>query len=791
MSVVKNPKLIEELNELSNEANNIKIPNEDNVVKDLKVIEELNDLEQGNTLKGKIIKSSGAVKDFFSGTKRTEFLDMEEIGSAKMTAGQAAKVGLGLMLVPNQKSQAQIIQSQVPGTDIFKDKYNNLIATLPGGKSFYLNKPGASSQDFLQTTSQILQYIPGYSWALKKAGKSIFKKAILSGAAGASTSIGQDVAAMTLGSKDIDKTRAVISGIVPVFFEGAISPVIGFTWKKLMGNPSFTETIKETIDGKEIAKIVLNKKGKEAAKAAGIDVTKINDKFIKDFSIKLSQGETPEIASRQAGAGKFDFFLSRSQAAGDTEGMAVMIEAAKGSLGKEAQIKAQAFFKQQNIDIETSASNLINRFNKGEFNIESIEEAGQNIIQGLQKKYVSASNEVTTAYNLIDKDGIFQAGNSNIDRLTASVATAIKSATAVIDNTLTPATIRSQKVIKDFVKKYKPKKLEKTEKVKKITPATFNDFIVIKRKLSSLYKTSANNTDRTNVKSIIAEWDKFVDDNVDNILFSNNKNGVEALKKANSLARKKFQLYDINNIKVNGLTINDKAGKAVMKILNDPDITPTKTLDYIFGKAAIGASDDSLVILKRLKTIFNAKGKNLGEIASRNKDFQSLRTAAWERLIRNSSRNQQFNTKTFYNSWKTLTQKNKDLVDELFDVDEVKLIDEFVDEVYKTFTPKDMLNSSNTASALSRLFQTFSRGLTGIVGFNVANIQGLIVSRNIYDRARDVISKKSVSSSIDDQLTPLFGSTASPKTNTAATIAAQNLLERYKTKDADPFSRRR
>ena len=74
----------------------------------------------------------------------------------------------------------------------------------------------------------------------------------------------------------------------------------------------------------------------------------------------------------------------------------------------DAQKKAAAFLKQQNIDIENSASNLIKRFNKGEFNIETIEEAGQNIIQGLQKRYQLASEKVESAYNFIDKDGIFK-----------------------------------------------------------------------------------------------------------------------------------------------------------------------------------------------------------------------------------------------------------------------------------------------------------------------------------------------------------------------------------------------
>jgi len=780
---VTDPKLIKELDEIR--LKNIKsdIKGSGKQVTDPDLIKELDDIRLQNTFKGRITKASNAVADFFSGTKKTEFPDMPEIG--EYTGEGSLAVATGLLITPNQKSQAQIIQSQIPDSKIFKDRFDNLIVTMPDGKNFYLNKPGASQQDVLQTTSQILAYIPGYSWAMKKAGKSYFKKAMLSGVAGGTTSLAQDIATMPLGNEEIDVTRAAISSAVPVVFEGVVSPVLGFTWKKIMGNPSFTKTITKLENGKEVKQLVLNKKGEKAAEAAGIDVTKVNEKFIKEFTEKLSQGETPAIAGSQAGAGKFEFNLSRAQAAGDEEGIALLFEAAKGSYGKESQIQAQAFLKQQNIDIENSASNIIKRFDKGEFDIETIEEAGQNIIQGLEKRFTTASNNVETAYNFIDKDGVFQASNSNIDELIASVSKGIKEKTGIIDKELTPATVKAQKVIKDFVTKYKPKKPPKDgKKIKKIKPATFNEFIIMNRKLNSIYKAGSNNTDRAGVNAVIKEWKKFVDDNVDNILFSPDKGGVEALKKANQLASEKFKLFDINDIKVNGLKINDKAGKVVMKILNDPDITPNKAIDYIFGRANLGKSSDSMSIIKRLKTVFGVEGKELQKQASKNKDFQSLRTASWEKLVRDSSKNGKFSSQSFYNNWKTLKQKNKDLLDELFEPEEIKLIDEFADEVQKTFKG-NLVNASNTASALSRIIQQVGRGLGGILGFKLANIQGLLVFRGAFDRARDIISQKSAANIVNRELSPLFGSTASPRISAPLTAGVNQLIERYRIRGAD------
>ena len=256
---------------------------------------------------------------------------------------------------------------------------------MPDGKSFYLNKPGASLQDFTQTTAQILQYIPGYSMAVKKAGTSLLKRGAYAGLAGGGTSVAQDIATMPLGSKDIDTTRAVVSTIIPVGFETVVSPVASSIYRKIFGNPKFTKTITEKINGEDVKKVVLNDNGKKAAKEAGIDINKLNDEeFLKSFSQQLSFGTKADIAASAAAAGKFKFNLARSQAIGDEEGIAALFEAAKGAYGKEAQIAARDFLKQQNIDIETSAKNLVNRFNKGEIEYQSIEDAGQGIMQSVK-----------------------------------------------------------------------------------------------------------------------------------------------------------------------------------------------------------------------------------------------------------------------------------------------------------------------------------------------------------------------------------------------------------------------
>ena len=142
--------------------------------------------------------------EFFTGTKKTEFPEMKEIGEA--TSGSVKKdaiIGLGLSITPNMQSQIDIILNAVPGSNVMEDKFGNPIIVMPDGESFYLNKPGASFQDFAQTTTQILSYIPGYSTIAKKFANNILKRTLAQTAQAGAVTTAQEVAANALGADNI------------------------------------------------------------------------------------------------------------------------------------------------------------------------------------------------------------------------------------------------------------------------------------------------------------------------------------------------------------------------------------------------------------------------------------------------------------------------------------------------------------------------------------------------------------------------------------------------------------
>ena len=766
MKEITDPKIIEKFEKKKSESFEIEGLSLGKEITDPDIINKFNKQKENKTVESAVAKSLGSIKEFFTGTKKTEYPELPEIGEYKGEG--AAIIATGLLINPNQKAQAEIIQAQIPGSRILKDNFDNIIVAMPDGKSFYLNKPGASEQDILQTTSQILSYIPGYSFAIKKAGQSLLKRAVYSGFAGGGTSISQDIATKPLGAKDIDTTRAIISTAVPFVFEGAVNPAAVKIYKAIIGNPKFSTTIN--------GKLVLNAKGKKAAQEAGLDPDNIDEKFIKSFSNELSKGVKADIASSQAGAGKFGFRLSKSQAIGDEEGIAALYEGAKGAYGSEAQTITRNFLKQQDIDIESSAKNLLKKFNKGEIAKEDLQSAGQSVLNAVQKEFKKASDKVNTAYNMVDKDAVFNAGESNINVLGSSIQKAIKESTDILDKELTPSTIRATQFINNFVKKVKP------QKKKKLSVTTFNEFESLRKKISGLIPTAKNPTDKKNLVAILNEYDKFYDDAIDNALFSGEPVALNSIKQARTEFKLKQKLFGINAIRKNGIKIDDRAGKVVQKILNDPDVTPLNAIDYIFGAAQLGQKQGSLTIVKRLQNIFGREtGEDISDLAARSSDFQSLRTAAFEKLIRDSSRNGIFNPKRFVDQWSTARQKYNDVLKELYDPDELRLIDEFVREVRKSFKPIDLVNASNTASAMSRIIQQTGRALIGIFGFKFANIQGLLAARGAFDRARDVVGEKAAKKLISEELLAGAERSASPLLTATETVGINELLNRYRT----------
>ena len=748
MTEAEKKKILDQYNKKKEEENKIDISGlsservEDPELK-AKLLKQNADRKEKSFLAG----AGESVKEFFTGTKRTEFAELPEIGEAKDT-GADATIALGLSITPNMKSQIDIIRAAVPGSNVMEDKFGNPIIVMPDGQSFYLNKPGASFQDFAQTTSQILMYIPGYSAIAKKYAQNILKRSLAQTAqAGAVTSL-QEAGAIFLGG-EFDIGRVGIASGVTLGVETILGPIGRTLGKIIKSNPSYYKLTTETLeDGTKKKKIEITKAGYKALKAAGVDTKKMSPEFAERYFNNIAKGLDDEVASV---SGKFGIDMTTSQVKRNEEGIAALYEAAKGTFGRDAQERALNFLRKQEIQVGTGLKELIKKFNKGELTEETLEDIGSDLASTVRNAAAKKSDDVKTAYNLIDKDAIFQGTASNVKEvLKQSVKTAVRDSTGILDSKLTPAAVAASKEINKFINSFVKKKSSKKAPVK-----TFNDFDIMRKKLSAYIGAAKNNTDKTTTIAIKKEFDKLFDDTLDNLLFAG-KDGDTVLKSnlkdASKLYKEKAELFGVN-VKRGGIKIGDPAGVAIQKILIDPDVTGMKTINYIFGLGTVGRKEGGAEIVKRLKTIFGVdKAPTNRAAALISKDFAKLRAGMIEKMFNDSIRNAKLDTKSLVKNFDFIFNKNPDIAKSLFSTSEIKVLKEFVGDVRKTLKPSDLTNMEATSNAISRAIARMGRQGIGLLMYKLTgSINGLLFGRTAYDNAKDIFEQKAAKKLINKE----------------------------------------
>ena len=690
------------------------------------------------------------VGDIFSGTKSTEYIQMPEIGSYKGEGFENLKIAGALMLTPDMEAQADIILKSVPGSSVREDKYQNPIIAMPDGKSFYLNKPGASFQDVLQTTSQMLQYIPGYNMVAKKLAKSYFKRVLAQGAVGGGTSVAQDLAAGAAGSETgISGTRAAINTLVPTVFEGVAVPIGKFAGNILKRMAKKKEYLTLRQDGT----YALTDAGKKAAKDAGVDVDKLDGAVLDDFYQKLTAGIEGETAALLNQGGEFGIDMAASQTgkASDKISLANLYEAAKGNFGNASAKTAGEFLEKQNVQIQTSFKNIMDKFNKGQIDITDIESIGGNLLDNLRKQFVKASDNVDNMYNVVNKKSEFLGSGSNIQLLANSARKGVIDAVGSIDKNIMPKTVAALKSLDDF-----GKEIDQAASGK-VSPIVFDRFEKKRRFISDLISTATRSGEKTEVRALISikkEFDKFLDDSIDNVLFSGDKAGLEALKKAQKAFIDNQRNFGNNPIIKNGVVVKDKAGQVLGQILNDPAITPIEVINYALGSKVVGAGGVPIRMIQRLKKIMNIS--KIDDAAFENADFVGLRTATLQRIFENSinTTTRKFSPEVLVRQFNEVFKNNKAFMAELFTKQEIAQLRKFVGVVKNTLAPRDLVNLSNTSSTLMRAMQSGTRGFLGAAMINMGfGINGLLAVRNAFDRSLDIIGQNQAKNLVQKQLT--------------------------------------
>ena len=718
-----------------------------------------------DTLAAPVSGTIETVKNFFTGTKTTEFPEMEGFYTSNkaqealkdLTLGQKAAVTAGPLITTDQKMLADIIKTNVKNSDITQDKFGNPIVVLADGQTYYLNKPGVDLEDTAQFTSQMLQMIPGYSQISKALAGRLLLRSLSQGAYTGGVSVAQDIAAGQLADKtvpeSIDLKKAGVATALGFGLEFVGSPILNTLFNNLAKNSRFF-----TVDAITGAP-TLTEVGENAVKALGIDTAGMSKEKLGSLFKEIRTGKRGLIGQMAAEDSGFGFDLAKAQASGDRNDLSFFYAALNGKYGERYKEMANKFLEKQNLKIGQTAQTILSKFEKGEIDLKTLEESGDAVKKAINEQYKAANNKINTAYNIIDKNGVFQGANSNIDNLQLSITKALQERGGNLEPELYPATDAALKAVKDFIEKIKVDPKSGTEKA---TPITLNSFEMFRKKLSNYFDSGKNQTDKRNIVAIKEQFDKFYDDAIDSFLFGNNK--VEDLKAARGAYKLKKDLFGDKRKYVEGFEIKDPAGSAIVKILGDPDVTPKQTINYIFGSADIGAGPTSLQIVRRLKTIFGVDDMTQ---ASKNGDFQELRNALIQRAYEGSidPRTGVFSPAKLVNQWNKLLNKNSDLMKELYTNEEINTFKTFIDKVRKTLPPRDMANMAAVKSVLTRTIEQAGRGVAGAAALKQGGINFLLAARNVWDRAVESVYLEEGKKRVLEQMGKLKLGTSVPSEN--------------------------
>lgn len=176
------------------------------------------------------------VKRAYTGEGRLDpaYADRPEFGDAfRAEAGERDPAGLdrirnaiGLAQVaPTEKGQLSILQSRIPGLEVGRDKFDQVILRAPGMTDYaYLNKPGFTAQDVGEFG---MQTIPTLPMGLMGLGRNFLTRVGLGAMGGAGGSVARDVAAEAAGSGEgVSGTRAAVSGAIGAAVPGVVEPAL-------------------------------------------------------------------------------------------------------------------------------------------------------------------------------------------------------------------------------------------------------------------------------------------------------------------------------------------------------------------------------------------------------------------------------------------------------------------------------------------------------------------------------------------------------------------------------------
>jgi hypothetical protein len=644
--------------------------------------------------------------------------DLPEIAAAdlELSPEQNINIAAGMIFNMNPKARRDVIEQNLPGV-VFDE--NNNIAEYEG-KKFVVNKPGFSTQDALDISANMAQFIGAGNIARLFSGAKARVGAAITGAAG--TQVTLDKISEMFGSKQgVDLLNAAVVGTMGGTFQ-ALGPIAQkmFTQKGIFSSDGSVSKAgkkvltKMGVDPETVTREYLNfidKKFREAARSFRFDRGVAGYQSLREAK-RVKQAATE---------GQFGIKTTLGQKTDDLWQLSREEHMRKGGFGPTVMEEMQKFDAAQTEEIIDAANRMVAKLGQRDpgkgASFQLQQDAADEIFNGIQEAARLSDEAIQAAYALAGP----RAKQATLDgpgfrNFAMAVRRGLSQRTKSTE--LTPATIRVLKRIGEFQKRQGPKgspyrrlTLKNIEEFRRELGAEIDDAIA-----------KGSKTDAGNIIVIKRTLDQWLDEAFDNALFSGDQNALNLMQKARGLRRAHAERFERQGT-------GDDAGRAIEKLLNQ-DTTNIETMDYLLGRVKLGETGAVIRTADRLKKMF---GKD-------SEEWNALRSAAAHRMIYgNSTRTTEQVSKglgggAIYNRMtESLDGRGREFSDILFTVAERRELRELAKAIKKT-VPERTFGPSGTADHLSTLVQEAFNNIKGVAlvgGIATGNVPAMAISAGL------------------------------------------------------------
>tara|TARA_Y100000593_G_C4311512_1_gene338608 strand:- start:170 stop:2323 length:2154 start_codon:yes stop_codon:yes gene_type:complete len=548
-------------------------------------------------------------------------IDMQE----GLSTGEKLRMAGAFATNKTELGIAQTFQEIRPDSKIDADEHGNVIVEH-NGQRFFVNPPGMDKTDVGQVLANIAAATPAARFGSK--GASAFTRFGRTAAAEGATSIGLDITARTLGSKEnVNLPAAVESALLGGTVEAALRPVVAAV-KGILKKPIFFR------NGQ------LTERGRAAAVNAGLNPDDLTDSMQRSFSKLLARGEPDFVAGSKALEEEFGIKLTRGQKTGSRRHKEVEEAIRQGSHGEEPAKTISRFDEAQRKQLAGARDAI-----PGSSTIDNPVKVGGVISDRVQSLHRTLQQEIDDAYEVAGERGA-QFTGSNITALLKGTRAAVSKRGIGVKST--PGTVEAMKELKRLSRAVRSSSRARDKGVMRVVDLA--KFDRSRRRIRALIENTprSNATDKGALIAIKSELDKFVDDAVDNALFQGDDQALDLLKKARGLRTELGKKFSPRNA-------HDEAGRIMQKLIaSDP--TTEQATNLILGTQKIAKSVTPKVV-SRLKNILGPDSDEMGSL----KEAVLLRMVPEVKDVRGAQK-----------AINTAFRNHPTLMESLFSKDEVK-----------------------------------------------------------------------------------------------------------------------